>query len=106
MGLDDLINVSLNILKDFLDYLSGVISDTGGGKLRLKVFTYHAWLNSCPPSSSGSYRALIFFMPPNAPFKSYIRVLGVKVSVPSGAIPGLKRMSWFTGDSASGGYVK
>jgi hypothetical protein len=31
---------------------------------------------------------------------------GVNVSEPSGAMPGRNSMSWLTGDSASGGYVK
>ena len=35
-----------------------------------------------------------------------MRVLGVYVSEPSGATPGRKSMSWSTGDSSSGGYVK
>jgi hypothetical protein len=49
---------------------------------------------------------LIFLILPKAPLRSYMSVLGVKVSDPSGATPGLKSTSWLTGDSVSGGYVK
>lgn len=66
--------------------------------------THHKLLGTS--GSSSSYSALYLRREPKPPFKSYIIVLGVKVSVPSAPIPGRKWTSWFTGDSSSSLYVK
>ena len=74
------------------------------GQWKDKVRAYHKLLAEGPPSTS--YKALILRRDPNPPFRSYMTVLGMKVSVPSAPIPGLKWTSWSTGDSSSAPYVK